>query len=178
MVGKNDHVSLVKHSNYDEVAYPSNVRVNGGITTIEQANKAIEQIENQLVAYPRELIGILAVRNEELNEIAAHLSQSALSNQFTLCHSNDFDPDKPIWLSTISSGKGLEFRAVHLIGMDHVSKTGPAQRRLSFTGVTRAKTALTVYHQKTLPGYLDAALRTVCNPSPAPISKSRLFGKE
>lgn len=177
MVGKPDHIPMVKHSNYNEAEYPSNVRTRGGISISEQAKLIAEQIVDQRVAYPNELIGVLAVRNEEVNQIANYLSKTQWADEFTLSHDAAFDPDRPIWLSTISSAKGLEFRAVHLAGMDHVSKTGPAQRRLCFTGVTRAKTALTVYHEGTLPGYLDAALRAV-SPTPSPITKSRLFGKD
>lgn len=178
MVGKPEHVPLVNHSNYNEAEYPSNVRIKGGLSIAEQANQIAQQVNDQRVAYPTELIGVLTVRNEELNEIASYLSTTALAGQFTMCHDDSFDPDKPIWLSTISSAKGLEFRALHLAGMDHVSKTGPAQRRLSFTGVTRAKTALSLYHEGTLPGYLDAAMRTVCSTAPAPISRAKLFGKD
>lgn len=178
MNGKPEHVPLVKHSNYNEAEYPSNFKTKAGITIAEQAHHIIKQIADQRLAYPTELIGILTVRNDDLDEIAQHLKKSEFSDQFTMCHSDSFDSDKPIWLSTISSAKGLEFRALHLAGMDHVSKTGPAQKRICFTAVTRAKTALTIYHQGTLPGYLESAIRNVCSPAPVPITKARLFGKE
>lgn len=178
MIGKPNHVSLAMHSNYNEVEYPSKVKVKGEITIAEQAGQIIQQIIDQRIAYPSELIGILTVRNEDLNDIAQYLNESELAGQFTMCHSDTFDSDKPIWLSTISSAKGLEFRALHLAGMDHISKTGPAQKRISFTAVTRAKTALTIYHQGMLPGYLESAIRTVCNTSPVAIARARLFGKE
>lgn len=177
MAGKPDHTPLVKHSNYNEAEYPSNVKVHGGVDIKSQAALIMEQIAAQRIAYPNELIGVLTVRNEELNEIASHIQTTAFADEFTLCHDQSFNADLPIWLSTISSAKGLEFRAVHLAGMEHISKTGPAQRRLSFTGVTRAKTALTVYHDAPLPGYFESALRIVA-PSAAPIKKARLFGKD
>lgn len=69
--------------------------------------------------------------------------------------------DKPIWLSTVHSAKGLEFRALHFAGSEFVTHFRGEQKRLAYTGVTRAKTSLVIYHDNSLPGYFDAALNAI-----------------
>lgn len=177
MKGKPSHVPLVKHSSYDEKAYPSRVRERSGLTMPQQADAIVEQLADQRVAYPNEIIGVMCPRNEELETIASHLEKSPLADQFTLCNDKSFNPSKPIWLSTISSAKGLEFRAAHIAGLDFLSKTGDAQKRIAFTAITRAKTSLSLYYESKIPGYLDSALKVV-SPVAAKVSRSKIFGKD
>ena len=47
--------------------------------------------------------------------------------------------------------------------------------RLIFTGVTRAKTALTLYWNNTAPGYLKSACLPMEPPKPAP-ARNQIFG--
>lgn len=176
MKGKPEHVSMLASSNYDESQYPSSVDIKSSLDINKQAAAIHEQLNRQLSAYPEELIGILCPTNEAVAAIYSYLRATDLSSQITLCGSDDFDSSKPIWLSTISSAKGLEFRAVHLAGLDSISKSGPAQRRIMFTGVTRAKTSLVLYYDESIPGYLETAIREVL-PQSKVITKNRLFGK-
>ena len=71
-------------------------------------------------------------------------------------------------VSTIHSVKGLEFRALHLADAERL-KRFPAQRRMSYVAVTRAKTSLSVYHRERLAGYfkeaLDVGTGTLSTPS-------------
>jgi len=177
MSGKPNHIPMVRHSRYDETSYPSRVTPRPGLSIEQQAEAIAEQINDQRLAYPDELIGVLCPRKEEVAAIFEHLNSTPLADQVTLCTGPNFVSDRRIWVSTISSAKGLEFRAVHLAGLDHLSKMRGVQRRLAFTGVTRAKTALTLYYEKSVPGYLDSSLR-VFTPKKAPITRSNIFGKD
>lgn len=177
MEGKVGYFSLATNCQYNEAEYPSSVAHHSGLSLIQQAEAMKEQLEKQRLAYPEDVLGILCPKGEDVAQIWSHLCTTELAGELTRCHEQDFDPAKHIWLCTIASAKGLEFRAVHLGGLDALSRTGPAQRRLAFTAVTRAKTALTFYWDKSIPGYLDNAIRRVA-PAPKKISKGMLFGKE
>ena len=64
---------------------------------------------------------------------------------------------KPIVITTFHAAKGLEFRALHLVGCCQLKKFHN-NRQMAFTAVTRAKTSLAVYHSEDLHSYLESAL--------------------
>ena len=135
------------------------------------------QATDQRFAYPDDLIGVLCPTNADLDVIEAGLHAAGLGHDITRANDHDqFDSSRPIWLSTLTAAKGLEFRAVHIAGLDNLRKMGGAQKRLIFTGITRAKTALTLYWHKSIPGYLETALLAV-SPPKGPVSKKQIFGK-
>jgi superfamily I DNA/RNA helicase len=177
MKGKPDHTPLLPYSNYDEGEYPSKVFPRPGLNLQQQAEAIANQIVDQRIAYPNDLVGVLCPRNEEVDFIAAHLKTTALAKDITRCGDEDFDAARNVWLSTMSGAKGLEFRAVHLAGLDFLANTGAVQRRLAFTGVTRAKTALSLYFENSVPGYLDSAIRS-SSPEKKQVTKASIFGKE
>ncbi|AXV85636.1 ATP-binding domain-containing protein [Ralstonia solanacearum] len=170
------YVSLKETSNYDEVEYPSKVLPKPGLSVAAQADAITVQVKDQRFAYPEDLIGILCPRNEELDTIEARLKAAGLGGQLTRANSDSFDPSKPIWLSTLTAAKGLEFRAVHIAGLDFLARTGGAQKRLIYTGITRAKTSLTLYWERSIPGYLESALLAV-TPARKAVTKQNIFGK-
>ncbi|WP_198120341.1 ATP-binding domain-containing protein [Massilia rhizosphaerae] len=176
MQGKPDHVPLITYSSYDEKAYPSRVTERRGLTIEQQAAAIADQITTQRLTYPDELIGIMCPRNEEVASILEYLKLTPLGSEITHCNSKTFDPSRPVWLTTISSAKGLEFRAAHIAGLDMLHRTGGAQRRLAFTSITRAKTALSIYYEKSIPGYLESALRKIAPPKA--VTKANIFGKD
>lgn len=178
MQGKPNYVSMTKFSHYDESEYPSTVSVKKGLSVQEQAQAIATQLRDQRLAYPEEVLGVICPRNEELGIIQGQLALTDLSSEVTRCNDTGFDPRRHIWLSTISAAKGLEFRTVHLAGLDYISAAGrDAQRRLAFTAVTRAKTALSLYYEKNVPPYLDNAIR-IASPQTKAVSKDMIFGKE
>lgn len=77
-----------------------------------------------------------------------------------------FDESKRVVCVTLHGAKGLEFRTVHLLGADLMTRFRH-QERMAYTAITRAKTALTVYHERDLPGYLAKALAAL---KPQPVS--------
>lgn len=170
------YVPLRMHMNYKESDYPSTFMPKRGLTLDEQAAAMAAQIKDQRFAYPDDLIGVLCPRNEELDALQVGLVHAGFGDLITRANSKDFDPTKPIWLSTLTAAKGLEFRALHIAGLDYLSRTGGVQKRLIYTGITRAKTALTMYWQKSIPGYLESAIQGATPPK-GPVTKKQIFGK-
>ena len=84
--------------------------------------------------------------------------------------------DKNIVISTFHAAKGLEFRAVHLMACEELRRIGN-NRKLVFTAVTRAKTALSFYHSSDLHDYLDSAIHSL-EPQPDPPALSKVFGRK
>lgn len=176
LAGDPSYVPMAQSSQYDELAYPSKITPHGGLDLIAQAALMATQIGGQLIAYPDDLIGVLCPRNEDLDVVGEELAKAGLGSQITRANSDDFDPSRPIWLATISSAKGLEFRVLHIAGLEALKRMGSSQKRLIYTGVTRAKTALTLYWNESIPGYLDAAIKAVI-PSSYTVTKKNIFGK-
>jgi hypothetical protein len=150
-------------SQYDEMAYPSTVNSSGALSILDQVDLALPNISTQLRAYPDGIIGILCPRHKELDSVWSTLTNSPLSDDVQLQkHANGYEPfdsDRRVIVTTTHGAKGLEFRALHLMGMDKVVKFRANQRNITYTAVTRAKTSLTIYHDGALPGYLESGLR-------------------
>lgn len=176
MKGAPGYEPLQTRMNYKEADYPSTFLPKGGLTLDEQLEAMVDQINQQRFAYPDDLIGVLCPRNEELNTFYDGLAASGLEDVITRANSKNFDPNKPIWLSTLTAAKGLEFRALHIAGLDYLSRMGGVQKRLIYTGVTRAKTALTMYWDKSIPPYLKSAIHGV-EPPKGPVNIKQIFGK-
>ncbi len=127
-----------------------------------QAELIAERVVGQARAYRGQLIGVIAPRREDVAAIAGHLRQLGLEDMLTVQSTEEgflpLDPERPICISTVHGAKGLEFQAVHFAAAETLRNCGANQKRLAFTAVTRAKSALTVYHSGPLPGYIDAAL--------------------
>jgi len=138
----------------------------------------ISELETQLQAYPDELLGIICPRREELEQIRDIMSQSTLADQ---CIFQDpesgyvpFDSEHPICVSTLHGAKGLEFRALHIAACDTLHSF-PTNRNMTFTGVTRTKTSLSLYYVNTIYGYLESALAALSPRSELP-DISEAFG--
>jgi len=167
---------MLPYSNYKEADYPSEAVPKYPLQFQEQIVEMVDQVRRQRVAYPEDLIGILSPRNEELDAIEIELNRAGLGPYFTRANSsNRFDCTRPIWLSTLAAAKGLEFRAVHILGIGYLERMPNVAMRLIFTGVTRAKTALTLYWNHTAPGYLKSACLPLEAPTPAP-ERNQIFG--
>jgi DNA helicase IV len=172
--GQPGYSPLQSHSNYKEAEYPSKVTTQPNLSLEQQAAAIAAQINDQRFAYPNELIGVLCPLNADLDTIQTELIKLGLHDIITRANSEMFDPARPVWLSTLTAAKGLEFRAVHIAGLDNLYKTRGVQKRLAFTGITRAKTALTLYWDKSIPGYLESAIRSTTPPKP--VTTSNIFG--
>ena len=52
-------------------------------------------------------------------------------------------------------------RAVHLLGADFLANFAKNQRNLAYTAVTRAKTSLSIYYERNIPGYLRKGISSI-----------------
>jgi superfamily I DNA/RNA helicase len=153
--------SLTQTCNYDDVAMPSSCKLLGATSFRKQIEQALAEMLVQLKAYPGEAIGIFVPRKRQIQEVKSILSASSIAN---LCVYHDpdsddprqFPADKQIFVMTIHSAKGTEFRAVHMVGTEEL-KGNVASRRVVFTAFTRAKTSLAVYHTGEILRYIEGA---------------------
>jgi superfamily I DNA/RNA helicase len=149
-------------ANYPESAIPSRWDHHPGLDLSQQADFIADTLKLERRAFPDELLGVLCPRLAEVGEIAKALSSRGLSNEMTVQLSDDgyqaFDPDRMIWVSTIHSGKGLEFRTLHIAALEYISRFRDRQKKLVYTAITRAKTSLDLYHDGHLPPYLQGAI--------------------
>ncbi len=155
-----DYEPMSPCSNYDESAMPSQIEIVACDNIEEQCNKISEQMDNQLKAYPGEFIGIICPRQNEFVTVADFFSRSSFSSKVSVQEGKKghikFLSDKPIIITTVHSAKGLEFRALHIVGSEYMKKFR-TQKKMCFMAVTRAKTSLCVYHSGNLPGYFEQA---------------------
>jgi superfamily I DNA/RNA helicase len=139
---------------------PSVEIFNGDVTA--QALEIARRLGVQRRTYPESLLGVICPRLSDVKTISAILAAEGLGEQLCVQNRDDgYQPiqaEKPIWVSTVHSAKGLEFRALHFAAAEYVRSFREEQKRLAYTGVTRAKTSLVVYHDGPLPPYFDAAL--------------------
>ncbi|MYI68255.1 MAG: hypothetical protein F4103_05730 [Boseongicola sp. SB0673_bin_14] len=151
--------TLEEFCQYDERANPSKVEVHTEASRVAEFEALQLIVERQLRAYPEEWIGVIAATRNARDEVAAFLHAGPLANQVTVQAENmknrTFDQAKRIVVSTLHSAKGAEFRAVHFVATDEFPRY---TREKAFTAITRAKTALDVYHCAPIDGSLDSAL--------------------
>jgi superfamily I DNA/RNA helicase len=165
-------------ANYPEVQIPSKWDNHVG-NLAAQAALIVDALRLQRRTYSDELLGVVCPRMSEVNDIVEELRLAGLEAEMTIQNYDDgyqrLDPGRPIWVSTIHSAKGLEFRALHVAGFDQVVKFGTQQKRLAFTAITRAKTSLDLYHEDPLPAYLQGAIDYL-RPVSAPATIKKAFG--
>jgi superfamily I DNA/RNA helicase len=178
----NDYSPLESTANYNEKLAPSSVNVAKCLTAEEVFEKLLKGLSLQLKAYPGEYIGILTPRNEELNMISNYLKTTELYEQGKIQLREDstanIDETRPIIVSTMHSAKGLEFRVLHLCFLEYVKNFKKKNRNICFTGVTRGKTALYIYHLGGLPGYFEQSLANLEKPPCLPTVEELFVRKE
>jgi superfamily I DNA/RNA helicase len=170
---------ILPTSNYREGDLPSTVDVFQG-SIADQGAEIVRRLSVQRRAYPESFFGVICPRLSDLRDIADILEGAGLDSEMCVQTRDDgyqpIDPGRPIWLSTIHSAKGLEFRTLHIAALEHAKSFRGAQKRLVYTAVTRAKTALSLYHSAPLPAYLRGALART-GPVVAPPDISAAFGR-
>ncbi len=132
----------------------------------------------QLAAYPGELLGVAAPRKVDRDAIRGFLESTSLVNNL-LPHreSGSDEAERLIYISHLQDIKGLEFRAMHLGLMQHLSRLGENQKRIAYTAITRAKTTLSIYSDGNIPGYLEKA-RVAVEPPKSKPDLADLFPKK
>jgi superfamily I DNA/RNA helicase len=134
-------------------------------------DRLAKKLLQQLKAYPDELLGVACPTNSDVDNVRTALSRrpdiAPFLGDLDKMHDSE-DIERRICICTIHDAKGLEFRAMHIPFAEHVNKMRAKQKKLAFTGATRAKTSLSIYHLSPLPGYLEQARETVSPRKPPP----------
>lgn len=114
----------------------------------EQFSKMLEYVRVQLDAFQEDSIGIFCGTRDTLSELHERFNNTDLS-ALVVVHGGDdiasFSSSQKIHLMTIHAAKGTEFRAVHIYAAEELNRYPLNQRRLGYTAITRAKTALNVF---------------------------------
>jgi len=172
-----DYQSLVPTCNYQEAVKPSSVDDFQCVDIDEQAKRIIGQLEVQLKAYPGEMIGVISPQIHEVDQLWECICAAGYEGISVLQRGGDhadFSEETRICVGTFHAVKGLEFRAVHMAGCEHL-RHFPHQRNLAYMAATRAKTSLSIYYSGSLPGYVQGALAKL-KPDPDLPKISDVFG--
>lgn len=153
------HQRLSEFCNYDEVARPSSAELVKLADFDAQIEMMLDALPSQLDAYPEELIGIMCLSSEKVLEIWDRIRNSELGKIAVVQGGGEnapFRPETRLCVSTLHSAKGLEFRAVHVLGCETLDAS-PLSLNLTYTAVTRTKTSLRMYYSHRVPGFLEQA---------------------
>lgn len=141
--------SLEDSCNYDVKLFgESNAKLHEREDRDAQFARMLNLIRIQLDAYAGESIGVFCGRIDTVREIKDRFNSTDLASivvAYGVDEGANFTSGKRIHVMTLHSSKGTEFRAVHIFGVEELSNRGLRRTRLSYTGVTRAKTSLNVY---------------------------------
>ncbi|WP_133647498.1 ATP-binding domain-containing protein [Paraburkholderia flava] len=173
MAGKFEHKPMLETHQYK--GDPGNVEVVDGKELADQIKVLIPKLAKQLAVYPGQVIGVLVPHRRDVEHVVEMLSGAPeIAAQVTNAMSRDFDPGLHVWVSTVHSSKGLEFRCAHVVAADLFKDFHKHERRVAFMAVTRAKTALTIYHHQPLHPFFASAL---AKPRVEKVTVANLFGK-
>jgi hypothetical protein len=154
---------------YPEDKDASTVEVVHGADLKDQCRNLVMRLDPQRKAYPEELLGVVCLRKTDVATVRTILKQSPLA-PYILDDLSATTGSRQIFVCNIHNAKGLEFRCLHLLGMDHLHEFPlPLRHQIAYMGVTRAHSSLTAYHSGSMLGYVDAALHA---PDPEPETPS------
>lgn len=141
--------SLESTCNYDKSIYgESTAELHQCESREEQFKLMIEKISLQLDAFKGDNIGILCPKQEDREELRHLLDKTDIANEAYVHGVDDdasFVTNRPIHVLTLHSSKGTEFRCIHIFGAEGLVQYPLNRTKISYTGITRAKTSLTVY---------------------------------
>lgn len=168
--------SLFNTSHYDESQQASNAELLELSSRQEQFSEMLTKLRTQLKAFPKELIGILVPKRENIAELRRWFNETDLDNLIAYHDDIDdcsFSGPYRIHVMTVKASKGTEFRAIHMYACED-AQWPQVGRKFWYTAVTRARTSLTAYAS---PGSkaLHARLRAAFSEETVPEIDS-LFG--
>lgn len=145
----NGKASIESTSNYDAKEQgDSSATFHRLVDRTHQFEEMLKLIRIQLVAFKDETIGIICGLRETCSDLRHRFDKTDLA-ALVCVHGVDVDPEfdesKLIHVITIYSSKGTEFKCVHMYGVEELVAPFLRRTNLSYTAVTRAKTALNVY---------------------------------
>lgn len=140
--------SLFATSHYDESKQESSAELLELNSRDEQFTEMLAKVRTQLKAFPKELIGILVPKRDNIADLRSRFGDTDLDDHIAfhddLGDDNSFSGPHRIHVMTIKASKGTEFRAVHLYACED-AQWPQVSRKFWYTAVTRAKTSLTAY---------------------------------
>lgn len=157
-------------SNYDEESRPSTVSGHRCVSLDEEIDRVFGKLDDQLDAYPEELIGIISPSRAAIQRVWDRICRSKYSAIASYQGDGEhllFDGEVRLCVATLHSAKGLEFRALHVVSSE-AFRGRPLPRGLAFTAATRAKTSLDLYYSGPLIGFLDEAMTMFDPPTELP----------
>ena len=166
-------------SNYDEDRQPSTVIPHKCECLEEEIDLVLSKLDDQLKAYPGEIIGIISPSRPAITRVWERIEESpysAFASYQGTTQNLSFDGNVRIIVSTLHAAKGLECRALHVVSCEQF-RGRPLPRALVFTAVTRAKTTLDLYYSNPLLGFLEQAVSSLTPQTSLP-DLTDLFGKE
>lgn len=166
-------------SNYDERARPSLATGHRCRSLDEEIDLVFEKLDDQLKAYPDEMIGIISPSKKAVDRVWQRVSRSkylGIASHHGAGQHLSFGPNIRVCVSTLHTAKGLEYRALHVLNCESF-RGRPLPRSLAFTAVTRAKTSLDLYYSGELMGFLEEAVTTL-EPPPELPSLNDVFSSE
>ncbi|HDT4029266.1 TPA: ATP-dependent helicase [Klebsiella aerogenes] len=131
------------------------------INVEDQFKRMCEIIEIQLDAFKDDNIGVFCGKKESLIELREMFLNTKFSDLVAVHGLEDgagFYSEKRIHIMTIHSSKGTEFRAVHIFKAEDLNHYPLNRTRVSYTAVTRARTALNVYRSAETNRNLESAM--------------------
>ena len=150
-------------SNYDENSHPSHVMIHKCNSLEQEIDRVFEKLDDQLKAYPEELIGIISPSRKTIDRVWDRIRSSKYRNIASFQGDGQnlsFDSVVRICISTLHTAKGLEYRTLHVVRCENFRRR-PLPRSLAFTAVTRAKTSLNLYYSGDLLGFLEQAIASL-----------------
>lgn len=164
---------------YDEKKWPSSVELVESPDFKAQIARIAEALQVQLKAYPNELLGVICPTRADVAAMTLGLSSSEHEKNLIDMGRDGgittFDSRRRICVTTFHSAKGLEFRGLHLAGLESLRKM-PLNRNLMFMGATRAKTFLSLHHSGSIPGYIESGMAALQVTTPKPSIASAFGG--
>lgn len=141
--------SLEATSNYNpQNQGESSSKIHSCVNRDEQFERMLALIRVQLEAFNGDSIGIICGKKDTCKELSQRFNKTDLKD-LVYAHGIDegasFGMNRFIHILTIHAAKGTEFRAVHMYGTEELAKHPFQRTTLSYTAITRAKTALNAY---------------------------------
>ena len=160
-------------SRYDEERLPSRVYLRGFGSVERQVEATVVELRAQIRSYPGELLGVMVPHRDERNATIELLRESEIEEycqfQTRVEGYSGLEEDKPVVVSSVHGAKGLEYRAVHIVGLEGLGRFPAAkQRNIAYTAVTRAKTTLHGYYTGAIPSWLRSAFMRGQDPPSTP----------
>ncbi|OOG61954.1 superfamily I DNA/RNA helicase [Rhodanobacter sp. B04] len=148
LAAENPGQSLEATSNYNpKIQGTPSAEIHRCADRDEQFAKLCELLSVQLVAFPGEKIGIFCGKRSTAAELAERFEGTEFEQNvcYHVADTDGFASDALIHIMTMHSAKGVEFRAVHLFGVEELRRGPLSRNTLAYTAITRAKTALNAY---------------------------------